>query len=146
MTLLESHFEISAPDVVAEDFGTEIVVLNLSNGKYFSLTGVAANLWNDITQGHRPQDILGHLDSAQSKNTQAVQDFVLDLIREELIRSVPTETAPAPLSTATTIASFNNSVEPPKLEAFDDMAELILSDPIHDVDEDVGWPVKHCPV
>lgn len=142
---LGSCFEISAPNVVAEDFGAEIVVLNLSNGKYFSLTGVAANLWNDITQGHRPQDLLDQLGSVQSESTEAVRDFVLDLTREELIRPVQTESAPISLNMASTMIAFNDGAKPPKLEAFDDMAELILSDPIHDVDEDVGWPVKRAP-
>ena len=32
------------------------------------------------------------------------------------------------------------SGEPPQIEVFDDLAELIFADPIHDVDEQVGWP------
>ena len=138
---LETSYEISVPDIVAEDFTTEIVVLNLANGKYFSLTGVAASLWNDIAAGHRPQDILDRL-SAQVKDTEAVRTFILDLIREELIRPVEVTVASVPADMACTTAASDIDAEPPRLEAFDDMAELILSDPIHDVDEDVGWPVK----
>ena len=32
------------------------------------------------------------------------------------------------------------SDEEPRIEVFDDLAELILADPIHDVDEQAGWP------
>jgi hypothetical protein len=32
------------------------------------------------------------------------------------------------------------SGESPRIEVFDDLAELISADPIHDVDEQVGWP------
>ena len=28
----------------------------------------------------------------------------------------------------------------PGIEVFDDLAELIFGDPIHDVDEQAGWP------
>ena len=35
-----------------------------------------------------------------------------------------------------------DEMQAPALEIYDDMAELILSDPIHEVDEDVGWPRK----
>jgi hypothetical protein len=28
----------------------------------------------------------------------------------------------------------------PAIEVFDELAELIYGDPIHDVDEKVGWP------
>jgi hypothetical protein len=31
---------------------------------------------------------------------------------------------------------------PVQLEAFDDIADLITADPIHDTDEATGWPVK----
>jgi hypothetical protein len=27
-----------------------------------------------------------------------------------------------------------------KLEVFDDLSELLVADPIHDVDEEAGWP------
>ena len=30
--------------------------------------------------------------------------------------------------------------EAPRIEIFDDLAELIFADPIHDVDEQAGWP------
>ncbi len=142
---IESVFEISAPEVVAEDFGSEIVVLNLSNGKYFSLMGVAADIWRDLATGLRPQILLDHLRCIQNKHAEPVQSFVLDLIREELIR--PSQATPDSISpdTAHAVLSLNKGAEPPKLEIFDDMAELILSDPIHDVDEDIGWPVKRTP-
>lgn len=34
-----------------------------------------------------------------------------------------------------------DEMQAPALEIYD-MAELILSDPIHEVEEDVGWPRK----
>ena len=37
-----SKYAINAPDVVAEDFDGQIVILNLANGHYFSLKGIAA--------------------------------------------------------------------------------------------------------
>ena len=37
-------YAINAPDVVAEDFDGKIVVLNLADGRYFSLEGIGARL------------------------------------------------------------------------------------------------------
>ncbi|NTW51922.1 MAG: PqqD family protein [Chlorobiaceae bacterium] len=142
---IKSGFEISSPDVVAEDFGSEIVVLNLSNGKYFSLRGVAADIWRDLASGLPPQILLDHLRSLQNIHADFVQSFVLDLIREELIR--PSKASPDSISpdAAQSVVALSKGAEAPILEIFDDMAELILSDPIHDVDEDIGWPVKRTP-
>ena len=32
------------------------------------------------------------------------------------------------------------SEQPAHIEVFDDLAGLIFADPIHDVDEQIGWP------
>jgi hypothetical protein len=137
----DSSFEVAVPEVIAEEFGTEIVVLNLGNGKYFSLTGLAMDLWRDVSGGHRPKDLVERLMALHGEVGGGAQVFFQDLIREGLIRPVLAADA-APVGEASVLASLKQDAQPPRLEAFDDMAELILSDPIHDVDEDLGWPVK----
>ncbi|MBK6741668.1 MAG: hypothetical protein IPG66_01315 [Hydrogenophilales bacterium] len=144
---LDSHaFEIAAPDVVAEDFGSEVVVLNLANGRYFSLLGVAADLWRDIVAGHRPRDLIGHLLARNSASAEAVRLYLLALLNESLIRPIQVSREIPPVEQATGIVALDSGAEPPMLEIFDDMADLLLCDPIHDVDEDIGWPVKRTPV
>jgi hypothetical protein len=41
-----------------------------------------------------------------------------------------------------TIEILRASANPPTVEIFDDLADLILADPIHDVEETAGWPVR----
>lgn len=144
---VDSIYEVCAPDVVAEDFGGEIVVLNLANGKYFSLLGVSADIWRDLAQGYRRQDIIGHAAASGPEIEAAASGLIADMVREGLIRPVPDEAkGSAPVGAASTTLSLAACTEVPGLEAFDDMAELILADPIHDVEEDMGWPVKRDPV
>lgn len=145
---VDSIYEVCAPDVVAEDFGGEIVVLNLANGKYFSLLGVSADIWRDLAQGYRPQDIIGHAKEAGQEVEAAVSALIADMIREGLFRPAPDHAADwtPPAEAAGVALSLASCTEVPGLEAFDDMAELILADPIHDVDADIGWPVKRDPV
>jgi len=145
---IDTIYEVCAPDVVAEDFGGEIVVLNLANGKYFSLLGVSADIWRDLAQGYRPRDIFGHAKEAGPEVEAAVNALIADMIREGLIRSVPdnADGSTPSAQSASTAVSLAACTGVPGLEAFDDMAELILADPIHDVEEDMGWPVKRDPV
>lgn len=141
----DSSFEVAVPEVIAEEFGTEIVVLNLGNGKYFSLTGLAMDLWRDVSGGHRPKDLVDRLLALHGEVGSGAQIFFQDLIREGLIRPAQAAGAAPVPEAASVLASVAQDARPPKLEAFDDMAELILSDPIHDVDEDLGWPVRRDP-
>lgn len=141
----DTVFEISAPDVVAEDFGNEIVVLNLANGKYFSLTDTSADIWRDIVNGLNPDALVNHLQALKSIHTEAAGCFIGKLISEQLIRQASSPRPLMALENATSITALEKATEPPKLEIFDDMAELILSDPVHDVEEEKGWPVKRTP-
>ena len=67
----------------------------------------------------------------------AVEAFVSELVSLEIL--VPAERAAAavaPVSAAALEDGFELHVD-----AFAEAADLILADPIHDVDEGMGWPV-----
>ena len=138
---LDICYEVAAPEVVDEDFGGEIVVLNLSDGRYFSLRGVAASLWRDVRAGHRPDAIVGAVREAEGRLAQEVTDYFVALAQAGLIRQRTQAVAEVP-ATAASVSELLTERASPVMEAFDDMAELILSDPIHDVEEDIGWPVR----
>jgi hypothetical protein len=40
------------------------------------------------------------------------------------------------------VPAAKNGWSAPAMEVFDDMADLIKADPIHDVDDVAGWPVR----
>jgi hypothetical protein len=135
MTAAASRYSINAPDVVAEDFDGKIVILNLADGRYFSLEGIASQIWSLLLAGRSPEAILGSIESQQPSLSQRSSEFVDRLIEWELVRPQEAETGNAE-------AAIDEvwSDEEPRIEVFDDLAELILADPIHDVDEQVGWP------
>lgn len=143
---VEAVYEVSTPDVVAEDFGGEIVVLNLANGHYFSLLGVSADIWRDLERGHKPQTLIDYGAKARAALGEAVAALIASMIDKGLIRPLTdSEGQPAPGEAAQAATALLAGEDVPPMEAFDDMAELILADPIHDVDEDIGWPVKRDP-
>ncbi len=63
-------------------------------------------------------------------------DFAVELEREGLV--VPLA---APAATAEVPALSNGHVfAPPELHKYTDFQELLLLDPIHEVDQSLGWP------
>ena len=131
---LEQPHRINAPDVVAEDFDGQVVILNLANGHYFSLEGCAGDIWAAIEAGHAPDAILASIRADRPDMEGAGLAFVTELLKLELI--LPDAAAPAP-SVPVPAAWLG---EPPRLEVYKDLADLIYADPIHDVDEQAGWP------
>jgi hypothetical protein len=126
-------YVINAPEIVSEDFNGEIVVLNLSNGHYFSLRGIACVMWSLLLAGHSPQSILASIEAKRPDLSRVSSEFFARLIELGLVRP----------GTVVTTAPVNElwSGDHPSIEVFDDLAELVAADPIHDVDEQVGWPV-----
>ena len=136
---LTGCYEVAAPEVVDEDFGSEFVVLNLSDGRYFSLRGVAASLWRDMRAGYALDAIIATVGEVEGPLAREVAGFFGALADAGLIRR---SAGSAASGAAASVDELLRERQAPAFEAFDDMAELILSDPIHDVEEDIGWPVR----
>jgi hypothetical protein len=127
-------YAINAPDVVAEDFNGQIVILNLANGHYFSLQGIAFAIWTQLLAGHAPAKILASIDEARREMVDESMRFIGRLVELNLIVAKPSDADASGAIDATWLG------ESPQIEIFDDLAELIFADPIHDVDEQAGWP------
>jgi hypothetical protein len=131
----DRQYEINAPDVVAEKFDEDVVILNLANGRYFGLAGNANAIWQLLQDGHTPAAIVASILNAQPELGYGSFELIERLIKYDLIRP-RAET----IDTAALPANLSWSEGAPAIEVFDDLAELIYGDPIHDVDEQTGWP------
>jgi hypothetical protein len=133
-------YAVASADIVSEEFEGEFVVLDLSCGKYYSMDAAASALWRAIVAGASMRD-LGHaLEGAPGVNAQSIHEYAEKLVEYGcLTRSDVPGTAQVD---AATIEMLRASGSPPTVEMFEDLADLILADPIHDVEETVGWPVR----
>ena len=131
----DGRYAINGPDVVSEDFSGQTVMLNLANGHYFSLAGIAAPIWALLLAGHRPIAILESIKARRPELVDRSAIFLGRLVELNLVRLDGADggAAEAPIAELWT-------GDAPEIEVYDDLAELISSDPIHDVDEQAGWP------
>jgi hypothetical protein len=133
-------YVVASPDIVSEEFDGEFVVLDLGSGKYYSMDATASALWRVIVSGVSIKDLVEVLEGAPGVNAQSVHEFAEKLVGYGcLARSDATASAPVDAATADLLRA---STSPPAVEVFDDLADLIMADPIHDVEETAGWPVR----
>jgi hypothetical protein len=137
------------PKIVSETIDGEVIILNLDRGRYYSLTLAGTDTWASIGRGASGDEIVDTLlalyQGQRTEVEQAVQQLLDDLRREELILALPPG-ASGPV-TPTVSASRASDAEqehrprfqPPVLQTYTDMEDLLLLDPIHEVDES-GWP------
>jgi hypothetical protein len=137
----ESTFLLNEPDVVIEAFPDETIAVNLGTGRYYSIDLVGAEILGLLTSGHELGTIVKYLADRYGIEIltvdSAVTDFALRLLAEGLIATGPS-TAPAELPPPGPAAA---PFSVPDLSVYSDMEDLLLLDPIHDVDS-TGWPVR----
>jgi hypothetical protein len=140
---------INTPKVVHETIDGETVILNLDNGNYYSLVGVGAQIWRFIETGAPVDEIIEKVKCAYEVNgtdvDEAVNTFVSELGKEGL--TVPhkedsSEGFQWPAENDPGVNGEKQSFSAPVLNKYSDMQDLLLLDPIHDVDEEAGWPTN----
>ena len=131
--------------VVHEAFEDELVIVNLDNGNYYTLSTVGADVWALIGAGATTGEIMSQIAGAYAGDIATIRggvtQLVDSLVAEDLIMPDPTP-APAPSSSAVPRAENGQRrvFETPVLQKYMDMQALLLLDPIHEVDE-AGWPL-----
>jgi hypothetical protein len=137
------RFRVNTPTVTHETIDGEAVIINLDSGNYYSLVDVGSFIWGLVERGASANEV-------QNVVVQTYHGDTTDIDRgvRELLAQLQQENLIVPFDGAGTIAidppSHNNNHEkpsfnPPMLHKYSDMQELLLLDPIHDVDE-AGWP------
>ena len=136
--MVSVRYRVNSPQVINEVMDGEAVIINLASGDYFSLRGSGAYVWSAIDRSAGVDDIVQAFVDAGAPRAEvdpAVRELVGQLAAEGLIAPVDGEAGAGPPLPAPEGASF----ERPSLEKFTDMQDLILLDPVHEVDQR-GWP------
>jgi hypothetical protein len=132
--------EVATPDCIADDFDGEVVVLNIASGVYFSLRDVAGAVWRDLASGYPTSDLVAEIAAVDAQLGLRARELIAQIERHGLMRPRGAgETHPATGAESAALARDGNRSL--ALETFEDMKDLILADPIHDADEQAGWPV-----
>ena len=140
------RFRVNTPTVTHETIDGEAVIINLDSGNYYSLVDVGSFIWGLIEKGASASEVQNViLQTYQGDATdvdRGVQELLAQLQQENLI--VPADSELEKHSILLKVVPANNghekpSFNPPSLHKYSDMQELLLLDPIHDVD-DAGWP------
>lgn len=140
---------INAPKIVHETIDGETVILNLDNGNYYSLMGVGAQIWEFIESGAPVNKIVEKVKCGYTVNgtdvDDAVSQFVSELCQEGLTVPGGTDANPdfqPPEERVAEVSGDKQIFTAPVLNKYSDVQDLLLLDPIHDVDEEAGWPTN----
>ncbi len=138
-----TRFRINSPKVIHETIDGETVIVNLDSGNYYSLDKVGAEIWTLIGKGISLHGVIENMTFRYSGQREeidrVVSQFVDELMQEALIAPLESGGAESGSNPGTEQADGHPNFETPVLRKYSDMQELLLLDPIHEVD-DTGWP------
>ena len=128
--------------VQSEVLDGEAVIVDFSTGRYHAAAGVAATVWEAMKQGQEINEIMievrssytGVPDDAES----SVLAFIDSVVDAGLAKQADTEVGQTSSSEQQTSTAPTPWIVP-VLESHNDLADLMLIDPVHDVTAR-GWP------
>jgi hypothetical protein len=131
------------PWITHEHLDDQVIMINLETGAYFALEAAAADCWSALVAGAAFDDIVSDMlrryDVDQSRAERDVEALLDAMVAEGLVQG---STAPAIPLVADGVIAPRAAYRAPAIEKHDDLEELLLLDPIHDVGPE-GWPIVH---
>lgn len=140
----QQRYRVYDPTIASEIFDNEVVIVNLLSGNYYSLTGAAAPVWERLIGAYTIEEVVLDLQEIYGPGIlaltvrQDVEAFVESLLGHLLLAENPQATHKVPVEIDRSVAQ---TYAPPAIEVFQDMQDILLLDPVHDVN-DLGWPTK----
>lgn len=141
------------PKVIYEEISGEVVVINLDTGSYYSIGDSGFDIWVKLIRSASTSQIANNLANNYGdkfdKIQKQIESFVAELVEEGLVilkTEIEKDASKAyrdrvPENGYPTSTGKQGEFRKPILEKYSDMEDLLLLDPIHDVEE-AGWPAK----
>lgn len=130
--------------VVFDVFDGEVMAVRNDTGTYYSMPGAAGFTWQALVAGAPVDEVSTLVAEAYGQPVAEVQDHVRGFVAQLLEAKLLLDEAPPQPGTAPPAPEGGAAYEAPTLQSYTDMQDLLLFDPIHEV-EPTGWPQVNPP-
>lgn len=140
---MNQRYQIDRSAAASEIIDGEAIMMHHQSGDYFSTDGIGALVWQWIGEMKSREQIVQILEAgfphASTGIAAAVDAFLADALKHGLIReAAPGD--PLPIASLQQRPDLGGEFVPPMLHVYSDMREVLLLDPIHEVEDGSGWP------
>ena len=136
----DSRLEHNESEIAAKLIDGEAILINLSDGTYYSMDKVGGFIWELIKRNYSLSEmvetITEHYDVSAEKTKTDVETLAADLLEEKIVRIGRWERQDERLIES---SSRKLAYETPKLNTYRDMNDLLALDPPMPNLEDIPW-------
>jgi hypothetical protein len=131
MITAQSRFRPREEEVAAKVMDGEAILINLSNGIYYSMDKVGGLMW-EMVEGKRSLEemvagVVTRYEVSMQQAREDVERLMEELVQENLVAAAEDGAAPSAVSEAR--ATDKLTYEAPKLNIYRDMGDLLALDP-----------------
>ncbi|NHZ86172.1 MAG: PqqD family peptide modification chaperone [Planctomycetia bacterium] len=146
-------YKIDRSNIVFETFDTEVVIINLDNGNYYSYDGLGVDIWGLLKDQVSINDlnkwiIKKYSQESPSEIKKMIRLSIIELESENLIISSESHNDVNKHANQKDLENFitidKRDFKYPVLQRYTDMQDFLLVDPIHEIDYE-KWPEKNNP-
>ena len=134
------NYRLNSANVVSDTIDGEVLAIRSDNGAYYSLRGTAATVWTALLSGADLHEVAVAAGTHHGVDGDAVlvevAAFAAALVEERLLIESDDDGAEVVGLSNETVAT---AWETPTFDKYTDMRDLLLFDPIHEV-QPQGWP------
>jgi hypothetical protein len=138
MMSMPGRIGIDANRFIHDTIDGETVIIDTIAGQLTLLVGFGPTVWTQALAG---VDVDAFVNEVAARYggpaADEVRQFVDGLIEAELFTLQDQHDGPD------TTTTWPDTYEPPRLEQYDDIADIMTMDPIHEVDTGRGWPLRN---
>ncbi len=117
----------------------QAIVINFTSGMYYGTSSLGSAVLDALLAGTATEDIckaLKALPGCPADMAEQLKAFIEALLEKEIIVPAETSGAACVIDASSLTDGFKLTVD-----EFAEVQDLILADPVHDVDVEQGWPI-----
>lgn len=117
----------------------QAIVINFETGMYYGTSTLGSMVLDALMKGKSPkqiEDSITRNEDCVEDITQRIEQFIAALIEKEVL-IIDQQPYSEDQLDAFIVGDGNYSLE---LNEFAEVQDLLLADPVHDVEADMGWP------
>lgn len=135
--LNKKYFQLKSPPTIMEIIDGEAILINGEKGTYYNLSPQATLILESILDGCNLEELFT-FNNLESKVCQHINAIINKLISEDILIEIGnTNKNASPIK-----INIKNCEEDIIFTIYEDMQDMLALDPIHEVDEVIGWPTK----
>jgi hypothetical protein len=133
---IKNNFTVSVSDSIHHEiFKNELIILDTKTGKYFQVTGSGIIIFKKILKGLSYTRLFNIFDFRSKSQIKNMLNFLNILKTSKVIKLIKKKKLP-------TLILKKQKYFMTKILVFNDMKDILINDPIHDIPKKSSWPKR----